>query len=316
MDSFRWPIALLVGAALVATSASSATGLIVGAVLGVAGVGPTAAAARRSASNLLKLSIIGLGGGMNLVIVMRVGLSGLVMTVASIAVVFTLGVLLTRWLRVSSGVGMLVTVGTAICGGSAIAATAATVQPRDEDISVSLAIVFLLNGVALLIFPPIGHALGLDAGQFGLWSALAIHDTSSVVGAASQFGPEALDLATTTKLARALWIVPITLALGALVRRRASAATRASIRVPRPWFILGFVVFAAAATWLPGFTSIGSSVASIARRLFVVALLFVGLSFTRRTLGHLSARPLALGVLLWVAIAAASLAAIQVGAIG
>jgi uncharacterized integral membrane protein (TIGR00698 family) len=313
-SSFRWPIALCVSALLFAISASAATGLIAGAVLGMIGVGPAPQVTRRAASALLKLSIVGLGAGMNLVTVMRVGMSGLLVTVVSISVVLGLGAALSRWLRVGAGVGLLVTVGTAICGGSAIAATAATVRSRDEDVSVGLAVVFLLNAVALIVFPVVGHALGFDAGQFGLWSALAIHDTSSVVGAAAQFGPDSLDLATTTKLARALWIVPVTLALGAVIRRRQSGGG-APVSIPRPWFILGFVAVAAATTWVPHLAEPGTVVAAVARRLFAVALLFVGLGFTRTTMRHVSARPFALGVVLWIAIAFASAIAIRSGVI-
>ena len=156
-------------------------------------------------------------------------MTGFGYTLASIAACLGAGWLLSRVLRVEGRTGLLVTVGTAICGGSAIAAAAPVLGADDHEVSVALAVVFLLNGVALLLFPPLGHWAGLDQGRFGLWAALAIHDTSSVVGAALQYGPRALEVATSTKLARALWIVPVTLGLGWVRGSRGAGTTRRAV---------------------------------------------------------------------------------------
>jgi uncharacterized membrane protein YadS len=181
----------------------------------------------------------------------------------------------------------------------------------DREMSVALGTVFVLNAVALVVFPPIGHVAGLGERSFGLWAALAIHDTSSVVGAALQYGRVALETATTVKLARALWIVPVTFALGAIERRR--GAERAGARPRPPWFILGFVAVAAAATYVPGLRPAGLVVAQGARHALVLTLFLIGLGLSRASLRAVGLRPLALGVALWVAVSVATLAAIRLG---
>lgn len=169
---------------------------------------------------LLKVSVVGLGFGMNVHSALQVGREGLELTVVSIALLLTLGYFVGRWLRMPRKSSHLVASGTAICGGSAIAAVAPAVDASEKEISVSLGVVFLLNSVALILFPAIGHLLGLTQHQFGMWSAIAIHDTSSVVGAASAYGSEALEVATTVKLARALWIIPVSLLSALLFRSK------------------------------------------------------------------------------------------------
>jgi uncharacterized integral membrane protein (TIGR00698 family) len=202
-------------------------------------------------------------------------------------------------------------VGTAICGGSAIAAVSPVIRAKDESTTVSLATVFLLNAVALVIFPPLGHWSGLDQRQFGLLSALAIHDTSSVVGSAMQYGPEALLVATTVKLARALWIVPVTLGFAFAWNR--NAGKEATAKAPRPWFILGFLTAAALVTWLPGLASAGKVVASIARGGLVVTLFLIGSGLTRATLRKVGVKPLVHGTALWVSVIAGTWGAIRLG---
>ncbi|MFY0574880.1 YeiH family protein [Cystobacter fuscus] len=181
---------------------------------------------RKVTHPLLSLAVVGLGAGMDLREVLAVGARGALSTVVSIGVCLLLGTWLARALGVQRETGLLISIGTAICGGSAIAAVVPVLRPREQEVSVALGTVFLLNAVALFVFPPLGHAVGLDAHQFGLWSALAIHDTSSVVGAALRYAPEALDVAAPVKLARALWIVPLTLALGAWRHRRDGTASQ------------------------------------------------------------------------------------------
>ncbi len=287
---------------------STGLGLLLGLVLALAFGNPYLARTRKATSTLLALSVVGLGAGMDLRVVARVGAHGILYTVLGIGTALLLGALLTRFFRVGRNVGTLITVGTAICGGSAIAAVVPVLQPEEHEASVALATVFLLNAVALFIFPPIGHAAGLTDAQFGLWSALAIHDTSSVVGAAVAWGGKAVEIATTVKLARALWIVPLTLAVGQWHQRKNGGATKGKAR--RPWFIAGFIAAAALVTYVPGLQGAGHLVAGVAKQALVVTLFFIGASLTRSSIRAVGARPLALGVVLWIAMAGLSLAAI------
>ena len=261
---------------------------------------------------LLPLAVIGLGADMDLRSVARAGLQGLGYTAASLALVLLLGWLLARALGVRRDAGLLITVGTAICGGSAIAAVAPVLRAREDEVSVALATVFLLNAAALVAFPPLGHAAHLSQEGFGLWGALAIHDTSSVVGAGMAYGPRALEVATTIKLARALWIVPLTLAIGAHQARRAAAAPEAP-PARRPWFIGGFLLMAALVTYLPVLQPLGHLVAGGARRVLVLTLFLIGTGLSRASLRAVGPRPFLLGVLLWVLTAGLSLGAVLRG---
>jgi len=222
MPPSRFTLPLLgAGAALaLAPFTSAAAGLLGGAFLGLTLGNPRARETRAWTHRLLPLAVIGLGAQMNLVAVAKAGLHGLGITALSITLVLSLGLWLARRLKVDPDAGLLIAVGTAICGGSAIAAVAPVIRARSHQVSVALATVFLLNAAALVLFPPIGHAVGLGQDGFGLWAALAIHDTSSVVGAGLAYGPRALEVATTVKLARALWIVPVTLGIGWMEARR------------------------------------------------------------------------------------------------
>jgi len=287
---------------------STGLGLLLGLLLALAFGNPYLDTTRKATRTLLSASVMGLGAGMDLRVVARVGAHGILYTVLGIATALALGALFTRLLRVTRDVGTLITVGTAICGGSAIAAVVPILQPKEHEASVALATVFLLNAVALFAFPPIGHLAGLTDSQFGLWAALAIHDTSSVVGAAVAWGGKAVEIATTVKLARALWIVPLTLLVGQWHQRTSFAQAKGKPR--RPWFILGFVAAAAIVTYLPGLQQAGHLVASVSKQALVVTLFFIGASLTRSSIRAVGARPLALGVLLWITMAAASLAAI------
>jgi uncharacterized integral membrane protein (TIGR00698 family) len=292
---------------------STGMGLLLGLVLALALGNPYLDTTRKLTPRLLALSVIGLGAGMDLRVVARVGLHGVVYTIAGISLALALGALLTRLLGVGRIVGTLITVGTAICGGSAIAAVVPVLRAKDHEASVSLATVFLLNAVALFIFPPIGHALHLDDSQFGLWCALAIHDTSSVVGAAVAWGGQAVQIATTVKLARALWIVPLTLAISWWHERSQGAATKGKAK--RPWFIAGFLIAAALVTYVPGLQHAGHILASIAKQALVVTLFFIGANLTRAALAAVGTRPLILGVALWILMASTSLGAILLGLI-
>ncbi len=276
---------------------------------------PYPLATARLTTPLLQLSVVGLGAGMNLVQVGRAGVHGFFYTVAGISLTMTIGLMLGRLLRTGRDTSLLVTVGTAICGGSAIAAVAPVIRARSHEVSVALATVFFLNAIALVLFPWAGHRLGLSQAQFGVWSALAIHDTSSVVGAAMQYGRRALEIATTIKLTRALWIVPVTLITGMMWNRGREAENTAA-KAKRPWFILGFIAAAALATWIPALKPPGHVVFLAAQRCLVLTLFLIGSGLSRGALRLVGKRPLIQGFLLWVLMGTGSLAAILVGWIG
>lgn len=245
---------------------------------------------------LLQLSVVGLGFGMNLQSVVAAGKRGIAWTAATIAITLLLGFLAGRALRVDRTTSHLIASGTAICGGSAIAAVGPVVGASDEEMSVSLGTIFILNSIALFLFPPIGHYLGMSQPQFGTWSAIAIHDTSSVVGAAAKYGAEALKIATVVKLTRALWIVPLTIGTALAFRRK-------STKVAIPWFIGGFVLASVARTYEPSLDAI----VPFARIGLTVTLFLIGAGLSRKNLASVGARPLILGVLLWMAISVGAL---------
>jgi uncharacterized integral membrane protein (TIGR00698 family) len=309
-----WLAALVVvlAALTLLPAVPSAAALAGGILLAVTLGNPLAERTRWLSRKMLPAAIVGLGAAMDLPAVLRVGVRGVGYTVLGISVTFGLGFLLQRLLAVRRRTGLLIAAGTAICGGSAIAAAAPVLGADDEEISVALGTVFVLNSVALLVFPPIGHWLALDQRAFGLWAALAIHDTSSVVGASMQYGPTALQIGTTVKLARALWIVPLTMILGS------SRGPGGAVAKPgqRPWFILGFLVLAALTSFVPSLHAPGLLVAAGARRALVLTLFLVGLGLSRKTLRSVGLRPLLLGLALWVVMGLGTLAAIRVGLIG
>ena len=281
--------------------------LVAGLIYGFSFAHPYHLDAKRLSKLLLQVSVVGLGFGMNLGQVIRTGRTGFLYTAVSIAAALVLGWLFGRMMGVGKKVSYLISAGTAICGGSAIAAIAPITQASEEEIAVALGTVFTLNSVALLIFPPIGAALHLTQNQFGLWAALAIHDTSSVVGAAAKYGAAALAAGTTVKLTRALWIVPLSVGTAAARKSRA--------RVHWPWFILFFCLAAVANTYLP----LGAPAYPELRRLGVigltVTLFLIGTGLTPKTLRTVGVRPLLQGILLWIVVAAGSLWLIQSGRI-
>src|SRR5215831_3939431 len=292
---------------------SSSAALVCGVALGALVGNPLHSRTQSLTSPLLALSVMGLGAGMDLRVVGRVGLHGIGYTAVGITVALSAGLLLGRVLRTERDTSVLLSAGTAICGGSAIAALAPVLRAEQRQVSVALGVVFLLNSVALVVFPPIGHVLHLSQLQFGLWSALAIHDTSSVVGATLQYGRQALEVGTTVKLTRALWIVPLTVAISAAVAR--GARERSGPRPKRPWFILGFLAAAALATYVPGLHSAAGAVSEVARRTLVATLFLIGANLTRDTLRTVGFRPLVQGVTLWAVVGTGTLGAILAGLI-
>jgi uncharacterized integral membrane protein (TIGR00698 family) len=281
--------------------------LTIGILFGLSFTHPYAAAARTSARILLQVCVVALGFGMNLHEVLKAGRSGFIYTALGISFALLAGLAFGKLLRVRGNSSFLITAGTAICGGSAIAAIGPILHADDEEMSVSLGTVFILNSVALLIFPPIGGALHLSQSQFGLWAALAIHDTSSVVGAAAKYGPEALVIGTTVKLARALWIVPLALATAALKHSKS--------KIQFPWFILFFCFAAVLNTYLPAISPFSHSIFTLGRLGLTATLFLIGTGISRATLKEVGWRPMLQGVLLWAMVGIASLYFIRVGMI-
>jgi uncharacterized integral membrane protein (TIGR00698 family) len=253
---------------------------------------------------LLQISVVGLGFGMNLGTVLVAGRDGVLFTVATILGTLALGFFLGRILQVEPKTSHLISSGTAICGGSAIAAVAPTIDADDEQISVALGTIFVLNSVALLVFPFVGEALNLSEKQFGVWAAIAIHDTSSVVGAAAKFGGEALPIATTVKLARALWIVPLALLSGWIFKGRAR-------HVGVPLFIVLFLVASVIRTYAPLPPEFYNSLVAVAKQGLTLTLFLIGAALSWRTIKSVGAKPLVEGVLLWTTISLVSLWAVR-----
>jgi uncharacterized integral membrane protein (TIGR00698 family) len=282
--------------------------LTLGLIFGLLLTHPWDAGARKISKFLLQASVVGLGFGMNLHEVMHAGRHGFVYTLLSISFAMIAGTLLGLVFKVDKTAAFLISTGTAICGGSAIAAVGPVSNATDEEMTVSLATIFVLNSVALLVFPAIGAGLGLSQTQFGLWAALAIHDTSSVVGAAAKYGAIALAVGTTVKLARALWIVPMTLS-SALVRG-------ARARVQWPWFIALFCLAALCNTYLPGGAAWYGFLVKAAKIGLTVTLFLIGTGISGATLKEVGHRPLLQGITLWLLVSAGSLWLIRAGWIG
>ncbi len=261
----------------------------------------------RPAKYLLQASVAMLGFSMNLGAVYESGKNGILFIVSVVFGALLLGAVIGHLLKVPSRIRTLVSSGTAICGGSAIAAIGPAIKAENDEMSVSLGTIFILNAIALFLFPLVGTSVGLSQEQFGLWAAIAIQDTSSVVGAATAFGPESLAVATTVKLARTLWIIPLALTL-AFLYRESGAKTKVAV----PWFIFFFIGAAAIKTYAPLWVppSLFDSFVNLAKAGLTVTLFLIGLSLSREMLKKVGWRPFALGTLLWVVIASASLWAI------
>ena len=279
--------------------------LLVGLVFGAIATHPYPGESRQVSKYLLQAAVVGLGFGMNLQQVLRAGKSGFAYTAVGIAFALIVGTLIGKLLAVQGRPSFLISTGTAICGGSAIAAVGPVVGASEDEMSVSLGTIFLLNSVALLTFPTIGSSLHLSQTQFGLWAALAIHDTSSVVGACAKYGAIALAIGTTVKLARALWIVPVTVA---------TAVTKGSkTRIQWPWFILFFCLAAVANTYLfPGWPFY-HWLMNLGKLMLIFTLFLIGATLSPTALRKVGPRPLLQGVLLWIIVAVTSLLAIRAG---
>lgn len=285
---------------VVTSRISPGISLLLGLVVGLFFIQPHTKEVKKITKYLLQVAIVGLGFGMNLHAVIEAGSDGFLFTILSLTLAMGVGYLLGRWLRLDSAISYLVSVGTAICGGSAIAAVSQVMKTDDRNISVSIGIVFILNAVALFLFPLIGESLHLSQHVFGMWAAIAIHDTSSVVGAASHYGNEALLTATTVKLARALWIIPMTFVTAYFFKSPNSVSVF-------PWFILFYLVASAIHTytaipeewvgWIVGAAKVG----------FSITLFLIGTSISKDAVRSVGVRPMIHGVVLWVLILSTSL---------
>ena len=273
--------------------------LLGGLVYGLTLTHPFQRESKQLAKFFLQASVVGLGFGMNLDEVVHAGRSGFVYTAVSILFVMILGLGLGRLIRVGKKSSFLITAGTAICGGSAIAAVGPIAEASEEEMAVSLGAVFMLNSVALFLFPVIGLALHMTQSQFGLWSALAIHDTSSVVGATARFGAAALAIATTVKLARALWIVPLSFVTAITLKSKA--------RIQWPWFILLFCAAALLNSAFPVFTSAFSTLSHLGKIGLTATLFLIGTGLNKETLRRVGVRPLVHGLTLWIIVGGATL---------
>ncbi len=279
--------------------------LLAGLVFGAIATHPYPGESRQVSKYLLQAAVVGLGFGMNLQEVLRAGKSGFIYTAIGIAFALIVGTLLGKLLAVRSTPSFLISTGTAICVGSAIAAVGPVVGANEDEMSVSLGTIFLLNSVALLTFPGIGTALKLSQTQFGLWAALAIHDTSSVVGASAKYGAVALAIGTTVKLARALWIVPVTVTT--------AVARGSKTRIQWPWFILFFCLAAVANTYLFPGSPFYHALTNLGKLMLIFTLFLIGATLSPAALKKVGPRPLLQGVLLWIIVAVTSLLAIRAG---
>lgn len=258
---------------------------------------------KKCSKYLLQAAVVGLGFGMNLIDSLKSGAEGMAFTVVSVLGVMIVGVAVGYGLHINRKTSYLISSGTAICGGSAIAAVGPVIKANEKEMAVSLGVIFILNAIALFIFPPIGHWLGMTQEQFGTWAAIAIHDTSSVVGAGEVYGPQALEIATLIKLTRALWIIPLSLVTMLIFREKGS-------KISIPWFIFLFILAMVANTYCNLPEDVTSILVLIAKRAMVVTLFLIGASLSIKTIKSVGSRPLVLALLLWAVIGFSSLAVV------
>lgn len=252
---------------------------------------------------LLQFSVIGLGFGMNATAAISAGKEGFLLTIFSIFSTLILGTFLGKWLKTDKKTSHLISCGTAICGGSAIAAISPVIKSNENQTSIALGVIFILNSIALFVFPLIGHQLDLSQKEFGLWCAIAIHDTSSVVGAANKYGAEALQIATTVKLARALWIIPISLLTAVIFKNK-------SQKIKIPYFIGLFILAMLLNSYVPATAIVAPYLVSVAKIGLTITLFLIGATLNISTLKSVGVKPLLQGVLLWIFIACLGLASI------
>ena len=277
--------------------------LLAGLIFAFAFKNPCPKFNKKTSKYLLQVAVVCLGFNMNLHESLKSGSEGMMFTVVSVVGVMVLGILIGYWLHLNRKTAYLISSGTAICGGSAIAAVGPVLKADENEMAVSLGVIFILNAVALFIFPPIGHMLDMSQQQFGTWAAIAIHDTSSVVGAGEQYGETALQMATLIKLTRALWIIPLALVTMFLFREKGS-------KISVPWFIFIFILAMIVNTYVALPVWFVDTMVWIARRGMVVTLFPIGASLSVATVRQVGVKPLLLAILLWIVISLTSLAVV------
>lgn len=278
------------------------TALFAGLIFALLFGQPYPAFNRKMSKYLLQYSVVGLGFGMNLHSCLASGKEGMAFTIISVAGTMVAGMLIgTKLMKINKDTAYLISSGTAICGGSAIAAVGPVMKAKESDMSVALATIFILNAIGLFIFPALGSMLNLNQQEFGTWAAIAIHDTSSVVGAGAAYGEEALEVATTIKLTRALWIIPLALVTSFIFKD-------GNKKIKIPWFILFFICAIIANTYfLKAYPAIGGFISNLARKGLIVTMYFIGATLSMDVIRNVGAKPLLMGVVLWVVISAVSL---------
>ena len=282
---------------------SPAIALFLGLALGMTAGQPFPKFSKKTSKYLLQFSVVGLGFGMNLHESLKTGKEGMLFTIVSVVAVLVLGIYLGKRLMMDRKTAYLISAGTAICGGSAIAAVGPVVKANDNEMSMALGTIFILNAIALFIFPPIGHLLNMTQEQFGMWAAIAIHDTSSVVGAGAAYGEKALEIATMVKLTRALWIIPITIVTMFLFKQKGG-------KIAIPWFIFFFILAMVANTFLTIPETVTGSLVWLAKKGLTVTLFLIGAGLSRKVIKQVGVRPMVQGVVLWIFIGLISLGAI------
>lgn len=275
------------------------TGLIFSFLLG----NPFPEYTKKGTGFLLKASVVGLGFGIHANQAFEAGSKGIIFTIVTIFGTIILGYLIGKWLKIEPKTSHLISCGTAICGGSAIAAIAPVIKAERNQISMAIGTVFILNAISLFIFPAIGHLLHLSQSQFGIWAAVAIHDTSSVVGASGRYGLEAMQIATTVKLARALWIIPVVFFSAMVFKNKTS-------RVAVPYFMILFFIAMMLNSYIPALAPVSSVITFIAGKGIIITLFLIGLDLSKETLRSVGFKPFFQGILLWVVISVCSLLAI------
>lgn len=295
-----------VGESLITPAVALFIGLIFAFIFGI----PFPKFNKKLSKYLLQASVVGLGFGMNLQKSLQSGADGMTFTVVSVVGVMVIGVMLGRYMRIQEKTSYLISTGTAICGGSAIAAVGPVIKANENEMAVSLGVIFILNAIALFIFPPLGHLFGLSQAQFGTWAAIAIHDTSSVVGAGNAYGAEACELATLIKCTRALWIIPLAFVTMWVFRKRSSGEGKAKVSIP--WFILLFVVAMVINTYTPDsamevMRPVYDGIVVVAKQALIAVLFSIGASLSLKVIRSVGVKPLIQALTLWMVIGAGSL---------
>lgn len=298
--NFKVAIYIIVAILCVTSYITPPLALFLGLIFALTLGNPLPVFNKKLSKYLLQISVVGLGFGMNLQESLKAGSDGLIFTIVSVASVMFLGIVLGRWFRVSKVSAYLISSGTAICGGSAIAAVGPIAKADESEMSVSLATIFVLNAIALFLFPVLGHWLELTQREFGMWAAIAIHDTSSVVGAGAIYGEEALKIATTVKLTRALWIIPLSIFTSFYFKSNED-------KIVIPWFILFFIFAMIFNSFNVIPQTITHGIVSVAKQGLTLTLFFIGAGLSGKVIKSVGVKPMILGVILWIFIAIISL---------